>query len=190
MDRGGWARSGKDCYDAILARDVAALGASMNECMRCWEAILPAHGPASDDHGRPAGAAAATTRRRYPGAMYSGCGGGYSRTSVSEEAGARGASVSTVRDCARVRWMKHEGAIVVTGSFDDLRSRHVRFLEEAARLGRVHVLLWSDEAVRSLEGKPPKFPQAERHYLLEAIRYVDRVTLCDRRRRAGRSAAQ
>ena len=34
-------QTGKDCYDAILRRDVKALGASMNECMKCWEAILP-----------------------------------------------------------------------------------------------------------------------------------------------------
>ena len=34
-------QSGKDCYDAILAKDVFALGASMNECMLCWETILP-----------------------------------------------------------------------------------------------------------------------------------------------------
>ena len=29
-------RSGKDCFDAILARNVMALGASFNECMQCW----------------------------------------------------------------------------------------------------------------------------------------------------------
>jgi cytidyltransferase-like protein len=72
--------------------------------------------------------------------------------------------------------MDDEKNVVVTGSFDDLRSRHVRFLEEAAKLGAVHVLLWSDEIVRSLEGKL-ELPQEERLYLLRAIRYVRRVTL-------------
>jgi cytidyltransferase-like protein len=67
--------------------------------------------------------------------------------------------------------------VVVSGSFDDLRSNHIRFLEESAKLGDVHVLLWSDETVRSVEGKMPKFPQAERQYLVEAIRYVHKVTL-------------
>jgi len=66
---------------------------------------------------------------------------------------------------------------VVSGSFDDLRSRHVRLLEEAAKLGDVHVLLWPDETVLALEGKPPKFPQAERLYLLQALRYVKAVSL-------------
>src|ERR1700690_2569544 len=66
-------------------------------------------------------------------------------------------------------------AIVVTGAFDDLRSRHMRFLEEAAKLGEVTVLLWPDQAVQKLTGKPPMFPEAERLYLLKAVRYVSRV---------------
>jgi cytidyltransferase-like protein len=66
--------------------------------------------------------------------------------------------------------------VAVTGSFDDLRSRQVRFFEEASRLGEVTVLLWSDEAVRAHTGKEPKFPLAERLYFAQAIRYVTRVT--------------
>ena len=72
--------------------------------------------------------------------------------------------------------MKH---VVVSGSFDDLRSPQVRFLQEAARLGPLEVTLWSDEVVRNLHGKGPKFPYGERQYLLESIRYVDRVTPYD-----------
>jgi cytidyltransferase-like protein len=71
-----------------------------------------------------------------------------------------------------------EPSIVVTGSYDDLRSGQVRLLAEAAKLGPVHVLLWSDQLVERLEGRRPKFPEAERLYLLEAIRYVSRVSLC------------
>jgi cytidyltransferase-like protein len=65
--------------------------------------------------------------------------------------------------------------IVVTGGFDNLRSPQVRFLQEASRLGEVHVLLWSDDTVARLDGCPPKFPLAERKYFLEAIRYVRQV---------------
>jgi cytidyltransferase-like protein len=67
--------------------------------------------------------------------------------------------------------------IAVSASFDDLRSPQVRFLEEAAKLGDVSVLLWSDDAVRATTGKAPKFPQTERLYLLEAIRYVREVRI-------------
>jgi hypothetical protein len=69
-------QSGQDCYDAIVGMDLTALGASMNECMKCWETLLP-------------GTVRHPTLRidlvelleyyqsRYAGAMYSGCGGGY-----------------------------------------------------------------------------------------------------------------
>jgi cytidyltransferase-like protein len=37
------------------------------------------------------------------------------------------------------------------------------------------VLLWPDQTVRELTGQPPIFPEAERLYFLNAIRYVSRV---------------
>ena len=66
---------------------------------------------------------------------------------------------------------------IVTGSFDDLQARDFRFLEEVSKLGSLHVLLWSDETIQQIEGKSPKFPQAERMYMLQAIRYVAGLTL-------------
>ncbi len=67
--------------------------------------------------------------------------------------------------------------VLVTGGFDDLRAPRMRFLEEAAKLGRLHVALWDDATVQAGGGHPPKFPLAERRYLLEAIRYVEGVTV-------------
>jgi cytidyltransferase-like protein len=72
------------------------------------------------------------------------------------------------------------GSVVVTGSFDDLRSHQVRLLEEAHKLGDLHVLLWSDETVRSMGGSL-KFPQEERAYYVGAIRYVSQVILIEGR---------
>jgi cytidyltransferase-like protein len=69
--------------------------------------------------------------------------------------------------------------IAVSGSFDDLRSRHVRLLQEAAKLGDVEVRLWSDQLVQIKTGSVPKFPLAERRYLLDAIRYVAAVATVD-----------
>ena len=67
--------------------------------------------------------------------------------------------------------------VVVTGSFDDVRSHDLRFLEEAAQVGALHVLLWADDVVQALTGRAPQFPEAERCYFLEAVRYVARLTL-------------
>jgi len=65
--------------------------------------------------------------------------------------------------------------VVVSGGFDDLKSRDLRFLEEVAKLGNLTVLLWTDHAIQQTTGKPPKFPLAERSYFLNAVRYVSRV---------------
>jgi hypothetical protein len=68
--------TGRDCYDAILRRDAAGLGASMNECMTCWETLLPnvvRHPAISADLK----GIMAYYQARSHGAMYSGCGGGY-----------------------------------------------------------------------------------------------------------------
>jgi cytidyltransferase-like protein len=67
--------------------------------------------------------------------------------------------------------------VAVTGSFDNLRSPDVRFLEEASRLGNLHVALWSDETVRAIQGKSPRFGERERLYLLQAMRYVSQVAV-------------
>ena len=64
--------------------------------------------------------------------------------------------------------------VFVSGAFDDLRSFHVRFLEEANRNGKVTVALWSDQEVTQAQGRC-KFPFEERKYILEAVRFVDRV---------------
>ena len=69
--------------------------------------------------------------------------------------------------------------IVVTGAFDDLRSPQVRFLQEASALGDVQVLLYSDALVMALEGRAPKFPQAERQYFVSSLRYVTGISLTD-----------
>jgi cytidyltransferase-like protein len=69
------------------------------------------------------------------------------------------------------------GQVVVTGAFDDLQARQIRFLEVASKLGDVTVLLWSDELAEKLEGRRPKFPEAERRYCLEAIRFVRDVQM-------------
>jgi cytidyltransferase-like protein len=69
--------------------------------------------------------------------------------------------------------------IIVSGGFDDIKSRDLRFLEEAAKLGELSVLLWPDATLQKLTGKPPKFPLAERKYFLNAVRYVSRVIEAD-----------
>ena len=62
--------------------------------------------------------------------------------------------------------------VFVSGCFDLLHSGHVRFLEEAARYGEVHVGIGSDATVKELKGRYPVNSQAERKYLIESLRHV------------------
>lgn len=69
-------RSGQACYDAIVERNIEAFGASLNETMACWEAILPntIHHDTLHAELEPL---LRSYQSQYPGAMFSGCGGGY-----------------------------------------------------------------------------------------------------------------
>jgi len=69
-------RSGRDCFEAIRRQNIEALGASMNECMRCWEALLP-HTVRHPALALDLMGLLDYYQSCYPGAMYSGCGGGY-----------------------------------------------------------------------------------------------------------------
>ena len=62
--------------------------------------------------------------------------------------------------------------VFVSGCFDMLHSGHVRFLEEAAGYGDVHVAIGSDQTVRELKGRAPVNTQTERKYMLEAVKHV------------------
>jgi hypothetical protein len=89
-------QTGKDCFDAIAAKDIRGLAASMNRCMACWEAILPQtveHPTVRIDLKR----ILSYYQQRYAGAMYSGCGGGYAI--VASEEPVPGALKVKVKTC-------------------------------------------------------------------------------------------
>lgn len=69
-------RSGRDCYQAILARDVTALGAAMNDTMTCWDVLVP-HSFRHPTITVDLPGILRTYQERYAGAVFSGCGGGY-----------------------------------------------------------------------------------------------------------------
>ena len=69
-------QTGKDCFDAIRRHDLQALGASLNECMTCWEKLLP-HTVRHPTLKVDLMGLLRAYQSCYAGAMYSGCGGGY-----------------------------------------------------------------------------------------------------------------
>ena len=69
-------QAGKDCFDAIVRKDSKALGETLNENMRCWDALLPYN--LRDPVLMPELFDLLNFyQRKYDGAMCSGPGGGY-----------------------------------------------------------------------------------------------------------------
>jgi cytidyltransferase-like protein len=68
--------------------------------------------------------------------------------------------------------------VVVTGCFDWFHSGHVRFCEEASRLGDLYVIVGSDANVRLLKGDGhPMFSQEQRRYAIGAVRHVKQALI-------------
>lgn len=77
-------RTGRDCFDAIVSKDLDRLGDAMNRCMRCWQSLLPCtvkHPTIDIDLIEILRAYQAD----HAGAMYSGCGGGYLYVATEQE---------------------------------------------------------------------------------------------------------
>lgn len=92
--------------------------------------------------------------------------------------------VISLEDLLRERQsLRAAGKIVVftNGVFDLLHVGHVRYLEQARRLGdALIVAINSDRTVRELKGTDrPIIPQDERSEILAAIRSVSYVTVFD-----------
>ena len=62
--------------------------------------------------------------------------------------------------------------VFVSGCFDMLHSGHVCFLKTAADYGDLHICIGSDQTVQELKGRFPVNTQAERQYMLAALKCV------------------
>ena len=62
--------------------------------------------------------------------------------------------------------------VFVSGCYDMLHSGHVAFLEEAAKLGDLYVGLGSDATIWELKGRRTINNNAERLYMVKALRCV------------------
>lgn len=71
--------------------------------------------------------------------------------------------------------------VFTNGCFDILHIGHVRYLEEAKKLGDILVVaINSDSSVRGIKGEGrPIVPQDERGRILAALEFVDYVTIFD-----------
>ena len=62
--------------------------------------------------------------------------------------------------------------VLVSGCFDLLHSGHIKFFEEASKLGDLYVCLGTDQNVQMLKNHNTMFSNEERLYMVQSIKYV------------------
>ena len=67
--------------------------------------------------------------------------------------------------------------VFVSGCFDLLHSGHVKFLQEAAKLGDLYVSVGSDRTVWELKHKKTICPENERLYMVRSLRCVKEASI-------------
>ncbi|RLE50741.1 MAG: FAD synthase [Candidatus Methanomethylicota archaeon] len=71
--------------------------------------------------------------------------------------------------------------ILASGCFDPLHYGHLRYLEEAKKLGgdkaELIVVVARDSTIRKFKGRPPIIPEEQRRALIEALKPVDKAIL-------------
>lgn len=72
-------------------------------------------------------------------------------------------------------WRRKEPKVLVGGVFDLLHPGHIYLLREARKLGRLTVVIASDETVRVSKGREPIFTQDQRAEIIGSLIYVDEV---------------
>jgi cytidyltransferase-like protein len=63
--------------------------------------------------------------------------------------------------------------VLVSGCYDLIHGGHVAFFKTASQFGKLYVAVGSDMNVRLLKGRSTTFSEAERVYLVKAVRYVE-----------------
>ncbi|MFX1273678.1 MAG: adenylyltransferase/cytidyltransferase family protein [Promethearchaeota archaeon] len=67
--------------------------------------------------------------------------------------------------------------ILVAGTFDILHPGHIFLINEAAKLGEVHVIIATDENRERYSGKPPIIPEEQRLEVIKNLKNVKEVVL-------------
>jgi len=62
--------------------------------------------------------------------------------------------------------------VLVSGCYDLLHAGHVVFFETAAAYGDLYVCIGSDRVIDQLKGRPTKFNEQERLYIIQSLKFV------------------
>ena len=67
--------------------------------------------------------------------------------------------------------------VFVTGCYDLLHSGHIEFFKQASQYGDLYVGIGSDKTIEEYKHHKPMFPQEERLFMVNAVRYVKEAVI-------------
>lgn len=67
--------------------------------------------------------------------------------------------------------------VFVTGCYDLLHSGHIEFFKQASQYGDLYVGIGSDETIEEYKHHKPMFPEAERLFMVSAVKYVKEAVI-------------
>lgn len=67
--------------------------------------------------------------------------------------------------------------VMVSGGFDPIHIGHVRYMQEAKKLGNKLIVVLNNDNWLRLKGKPVFMPDKERKEIIEALSCVDKVVI-------------
>ena len=67
--------------------------------------------------------------------------------------------------------------VLITGCFDILHPGHLFFMQKAAEMGDVYVIVARDSTITKYKKKPPIIPEQQRLMMVKSIKYVKEAIL-------------
>lgn len=68
---------------------------------------------------------------------------------------------------------KGDFKVMIAGTFDILHTGHIYLINEAAKIGHVHVIIGRDNSVNKFKHQPPILPEKQRLEIVRAIKNVE-----------------
>ena len=67
--------------------------------------------------------------------------------------------------------------VVIAGTFDLIHPGHIKFIQEASKLGEVTVIVGRDSTVERLKGRKPFLPEEQRLEVVKNLKGVNKAVL-------------
>ncbi len=72
---------------------------------------------------------------------------------------------------------KSEFSVMLAGTFDIIHTGHIHLINEAAKIGKVHVIIARDSSVAKYKGQPPILPEKQRLKIVQGLKGVESARL-------------